>query len=824
MCLPPSLRYSDRMMPEEPADDPAASPNQAATATRVISASVARGHAEERRVLQALEQVLEQPEDQREAFIADLDLPVKMQARLQQLLQQQPRDDDFLATGGSVVAPLQSQLPSSGDRVGIYRIERLLGAGGMGVVYLAQRDDGVYAQQVAIKLLPPNRLLTGEKQREQLLSRFDDERAMLAQLQHPNIVRILDGGRSEEGMPYLVMEYVDGVDLLQYCQRDELSVAARLRLFAEVCEAVQEAHRHLIVHRDLKPGNVLVDAQGVPHLLDFGIAKLVDPILAAQVDAQTTMMAMTPAYASPEQIRHQPITTRSDIYSLGVMLYEMLTGIRPYQAYEQSPVEMERAISQLHPPTLSSALHLAGAEPGYPQLPRRLPADLETIVAKALHKEPERRYGSAQELAEDLGRFLDGQPVKARPDSWLYRSGKFLRRHRIASALVALSIVLILAATGAALHQAQQAERKAQEAVEINAFLIDVLNQANVDEAGSEVSMADVLEAAAARIDTYFSDRPAIASGVRLVIGNSLQNLNRLDAAETQLRTGLAEASASLGPSQSRTIELTSSLAWLLHDQGKLSEARDLYGGLIARMQRDDQIASLTYVRLENDLAVLFLIDEDYASAREHLNVALDTIEKYGLAVSGDEHANILGNLAQALHGLGDLDTADTMYARASELLKVHYPEGSRDTAIAINNRASLAWDRKQPAQALELMAESVEMRRRVYASDHPVVIFGLINLAQMALASDELDKARLAIDEAIAMLDRLPEGGNEERVMAEAARVQIMVAQGQVLEARQALQKLEKRLLDHAELTTRALTAVEQARTSVADGTIRKR
>lgn len=808
------------MNPDEPAANSAPGPHQATPATQVVSAGVARAEAAERRVLRALDEALEQPAEQREAYVASLGLPPSLQARLRDLLQQQAPDDAFLATGGSTVPPASSGLPEAGDHVGNYRIERLLGAGGMGVVFLAQRDDGVYQQQVAIKLLPPNRLFAGEKLRDQLLSRFDDERAMLAQLQHPNIVRILDGGRSEQGVPYLVMEYVDGLDLRTYCQRHALGVAARLRLFSQVCEAVQEAHRHLIVHRDLKPGNVLVDAQGVPHLLDFGIAKLVDPIRAVQVDAQTTMLAMTPAYASPEQLRHQPITTRSDIYSLGVMLYELLAGVRPYQAYELSPVEMERAMSQMNPPTLSRALHLDGASPGYPQLPKRLPVDLETIVAKALHKEPERRYGSAQELAEDLDRFLEGQPVKARPDSWLYRSGKFLRRHRVASVLLALAMVMILAATGAALHQARQAEQRAQEATEMNAFLIDVLNQSNIEETGSEVSMAEVLEAAAARIDTYFSGRPAIAAGVRLVIGNSLYSLNRLEAAEAQFREGLAEASESLGPSQSVTIELTSSLAWLLQDQGHLKEARDLYATLIERMQDDGKAHTATYLRLQNDLGVLLLNDGAYPEARTRIAAALDVIEKDGVDVSGDEHANILGNLAQALHGLGDLDAADAIYARAGELLQARYPEGSRDTAILLNNRASLAWDRKQPQQALELLTESVDMRKRVYANDHPVVVFGLVNLAQMALASHQPDQAHRAVDEAIAMLDRLPEGGIEERIMAEGARVQVLVAQGHVVEAAQALHTLEARLADHTELTTRAQNAVDLARKAVAQTT----
>ena len=751
----------------------------AGDATLVISPEAAAGRAAEKLVLEALDTVLEKPASEHEAAIAGLGLPPSLELRLRQLLAQHQKSD-FLQTAGGIPASLPLSLPQPGSRVGNYCIQRLLGAGGMGVVYLAERDDGVYAQTVAIKLLQPTRLVADAQQRERLLSGFDDERAILAQLQHPNIVRILDGGRTEDGVPYLVMEYVNGVDLLSHCHRRQLDVEARLRLFAKVCQAVQEAHRHLIVHRDLKPGNVLVDGQDMPHLLDFGIAKLVDPLQAAQADAQSTVAAMTPAYASPEQIRHKPITTASDIYSLGVILYELLAGRRPYQSHESSPGEIERAISELDPPTLSRALHQHDAEPGYAQLPRHLPADLERIVAKALHREPARRYGSAQELADDLERFLLGQPIKARPDTWLYRTSKFLARNRLASALAGLALALVLGSAAVAVHQAKAAEQRAREAIEMSNFLLEVLSQANIDTVGSEPSMAEVLKAAAERIDTYFLDRPAAAASIRHVIGNSLMSLYQLDEAEAKLRTGLDEARAAYGPVHATTLGIANSLAWMAGERGHPEEAASLYREQIERLRQHGLTRIAAWPRTWNDLGRLYLVHGDYDQASQAMAQAISAIEADATLLPEDEQATIFSNQAQILHGLQQLDAADALYEKAIAMIARVHGEDNREQAFMLNNQAILAWDQGNRERALDLASRSVQMRKRVYRHAHPDIAHALTNVALMAKHMQHLDLALESIDDAILTLDQLDIPTGENHVKAHAVRSGILLDLGQ--------------------------------------------
>lgn len=764
----------------------------------------------ERVLLRHLEMLLDRPEAEHEAVIRALGLPKGMEQRLRRLLEQQARAGDFLETPDVHLPSSPSALPQDGERIGIYRIERPISAGGMGVVYLAERDDGLYRQRVAIKLVQPSHLLLDPARRQGLLTRFEEERAMLAQLQHPNIVRILDGGQTEQGLPYLVMDFVDGVDLMQYCRDRQLDVAARLVLFCQVCDAVQEAHRHLIVHRDLKPGNVLVDANGLPHLLDFGIAKLLDPLRPGDADGQTQVTvlgAMTPAYASPEQLRRHPLTTRSDIYSLGVMLYQMLTGKRPYDTDDLSPAEIERAVCTTEPPPLSRVLHDGDADPGYAQLPRSLPQDLERITAKALHKEPERRYGSAQELSDDLRRHLAGQPVQAQPDTWGYRVSKFLGRHRVASALAGAALALILIASGLALHQAHKARQAATEAGEINAFLLEVLNQSNIDHVGAEVHLGDVLEAAASRLDQRFGDRPGIAAGIRHAIGGSLSNLNRLDAAETQLQTGLDEARSALGPTHPTTLKLSEALALVWLDQGHYSEAISLLQEVaddMAGSGREDA-PDYDYVRLQNNLGYAYMSREEYAAAQPHIAKALVAIEQRGVKMPEDEYASLLNNHAQVLHDLGELDTADAAYRRAQALLEKMYPEGSRDIAITLNNRASLAREMGQGEEALVLMRESVQMRRRSYQGDHPVVAFGLINLARLAMAEKRLDVAGPAAEEAVAMTLRLYPEASEYKAMAYGEMVKVHLGRGEIAAARTALDSAKAFLAELPEPSQRS-------------------
>ncbi len=361
------------------------------------------------------------------------------------LLAQEEALGDYLEPPASFVEAARELRPRDqarlGERVGAWRLERKIGAGGMGAVYLAVRADGHFEQRAAVKLL---RLGVDSPQ---LVERFRRERQVLAQLEHPGVARLLDGGVTEDGLPYIAMEYIEGAPIDRWCDEQRLSIRERLKLFVKVCAAVQYAHQHLVVHRDVKPGNILVNAQGEPKLLDFGLAKVLDEDFD-RTATQTGAHALTPAYASPEQVRGEAVTTASDVYSLGVVLYELLTGKRPHDVETTSFHELARRIAEQAPKPPSEAVDEfdpARAGSTQPELARRrLRGDLDGIVLKALHKDPARRYASAGHLAEDVERHLDDWPVLARGDSLLYRTRKLVQRHRALAVASALGIAALI--------------------------------------------------------------------------------------------------------------------------------------------------------------------------------------------------------------------------------------------------------------------------------------------------------------------------------------------------------------------------------------------
>ena len=380
--------------------------------------------------------------------------------------------DKPLSQIAASLLPAEQHSSMLGRRIGVYRLTGLIGQGGMGAVYRAARDDQQYQKEVAIKLVK------GGLGPDFALQRFRRERQILARLEHPNIARLLDGGTTEEGWPYLVMEKIDGQTISEYCEANSLSMQQRLELFRFVCAAVQYAHQNLIIHRDIKPSNILVTNDGVPKLLDFGIAKLLDPeqsLNTAGTDpgqTATAMRVMTPAYASPEQARGEPVTTSTDIYSLGVVLYELLTNQRPYQIKGNSFAEIERAICSTEPEKPSAAVRQNST--GQIKLSRQLAGDVDNIVLMAMRKEPERRYVSVEQFSEDIRRHLDGLPVNARQDTVHYRAGKFVRRHRwgvMASVLIAL---LLIGGAAFSSYQARRAERRFQQVRKLaNTFLFE---------------------------------------------------------------------------------------------------------------------------------------------------------------------------------------------------------------------------------------------------------------------------------------------------------------------------------------------------------------
>ncbi|MFQ5572464.1 MAG: serine/threonine protein kinase, partial [Rhodothermales bacterium] len=392
------------------------------------------------------------------------------------------------------------------QRIGPYQVVRELGRGGMGAVFLAERADGQFEQQVALKLIKRG------MDSDAILRRFLRERQILAHLRHENIARLLDGGVSDEDRPYFAMEYIDGLPLPDYCDTHRLDVEARLRLFQDVCRAVQYAHRSLIVHRDLKPSNMLVTEDGTVKLLDFGIAKLLDPEAQSGATALTEagLRAMTPEYAAPEQVRGEPVTTATDVYTLGVVLYELLTGHRPYQFERREPKAIARVINDVEPELPSTAvrretdiqhtdgttetvtpLSVSRARSTQPdRLRRRLSGDLDTVVLKALRKEPERRYASAEAFVEDIRRHLAGLPVLAQKDTLAYRASKFVRRHTVGVVFAtALGLLTLGSAVVMALQQAETM-REAAKAEEVKSFVMSLFEMSDPDASKGETITA----------------------------------------------------------------------------------------------------------------------------------------------------------------------------------------------------------------------------------------------------------------------------------------------------------------------------------------------
>ena len=735
-------------------------------------------------VLRWFEASLDQPVERRDAWLREQSLPDALRERVQRLLRVEAGLGGFLEN--ELEAPAPAGFPTPGGHVGNYQLLWRLDAGGMGVVYRARRADGSYQQEVAVKLIRPLHLAASPEFRQLMLARFDQERILLARLQHPNIARILDGGRTEAGIPWLAMEFVDGSSLIDYCERNRLDLRARLRLFLKVCAGVQEAHRHLIVHRDLKPDNILVTRDGEPKLLDFGIARtLQDGDDASQV---TRLTAMTPAYASPEHMRRQPLTTASDVYSLGVLLYQLLAGTRPYVLDGLSPAEAERTVCDGTPPSIRTLL----ARDGQPARAAQVGADLEQVVARAMHKDATRRYATAQALAADIERWLAGKPVLAHPDSPLYRLRKFVGRHPLGVAAGALALTAVLGASGFALWQARQARQAAADMRVMNAFLLDVLKTSDPFDADRELTLSEALDVAATRIDERFAGRPELAAELRFGIGYSMLSRYRLEAADTQLARALAESRTAFGEDDIRTLRVGDAIAYLRQEQDRGQEAEAGFRNVIARLQRNRLTDDPLYGNVLGNLGNLFLVREDYRQADPWLRQAMAWFDVHPDAPANDR-ANILSNLAHAAHGLEDLPRADALYARAQAAMAIAYPQGSPDQAILLNNRALLAEDRGDRAAALALHRQSLAMRRKVFSSEHPMTLTALTNVARVSLETGEAKQALPLAEAAGAMADRVyADAPNGRHASTWATVADVRLANGDVAGASAALRRAD--------------------------------
>lgn len=643
--------------------------------------------------------------------------------------------DEFGADTAGALAP--------GAQLGAWRIEGELGHGGMGTVYAVSRADGQYEQRAALKLL------RGAVDDAVSRERFRRERRILARLEHPSIARLLDGGVAPDGRPYLVLERVDGESITRWCDERRLGVEPRLRLFGAVLEAVEHAHRNLIVHRDLKPSNILVNSEGQVKLLDFGIAKLLDQ--DQETELTRTRAPLTPQYAAPEQITGEAVTTVTDVYALGLMLYELLAGVHPYRVKPDSAHAIERGIVAGSFPPPSSAAARAGEEVAArrgltaARLARRLRGDLDAVVLRALAQEPARRYPSVAALRADLDAYLSGLPVSARRDSLAYRMGTFVRRHRIgvaAAAALALALVGALVATALALAASRERLAEARRATAIKEFLVGLFAEIDPDQGTrSERTLADLLEAGERRLATELADQPRTRAELALTLGTIERNLGHYDRAEQLLSEARRLTAQAFGPASPEAGRVL--LAW-----GDLHYWRDDYAEALAAHRQALEIFSAAGPRYRAELAeahfnagaaLRMLGRFEEALAEEQRALALDR-EVHGaesLEVADDEDG-----LARLLHSAGRDAEALPFASHALTVRRAHLAADHPRIASALETKGLIEAALARYDEAIAALREALEIRRRAYGEEHPQVVESLNGLATALADAGRLSEA----------------------------------------------------------------------------------
>lgn len=677
--------------------------------------------------------------------------------------------------------------PTPGSRIDRYQLLERVGEGGMGIVYRAERADGAYEQTVALKLVKPG------MDSEAVLRRFRSERQILAGLRHPGIARLLDGGL-HEGRPYLVVEFVDGEPITAYCERRGLAIDERLALFEQVCEAVAYAHRNLVVHRDLKPSNILVTeaetGRAQVKLLDFGIARLLQGSDDRPAITQTGDRVLTPAYASPEQISGERVTTATDVYGLGVVLYELLTGVRPFEG--EALRALERAVLEKVPSPPSAAARSASMLP----LARRLRGDLDTIVLKALRKEPERRYLSAEGLLADLRRHRSKLPVEARPDRAAYRIRKFVERHRKGVAAAAIALVFVAAVASAAFVRISQerdrARLEATKAAAVAAFLQETFAVSDPSQSrGETVTARELLDRGAERIAADLGGQPEVQAEMMHVIGEVYGRLGLYSEADTLLHQALELRQEILRGDDPDLAQTLHALGVLYEMQGRYQEAADVNrsaAAMLADRGDDEALAdalhSLAHAQMrlgvldeaeQNILQAVRikqrLFGEVHPKVAYSLNILGDVYNYQGrperaapilrdvlamrIDLLGADHLDVAvsyHNLGAALRDLRRYAEAEANYRQALPIWEKVYGGKGQEYANTLSQLALMvsAQGRFEEAEALHL--EAIEIVRGVFGDAHPRISAALIRFGMSLAEEGRLPEAEEAFRDAVSM------------------------------------------------------------------------
>jgi eukaryotic-like serine/threonine-protein kinase len=679
----------------------------------------------------------------------------ELAARLDRLLAADAAPTGFLDQP-TLAVPVQEddeppQLPP-GTTVGAWRVISLAGRGGMGEVYLAERSDPAFTQRVALKVIKRG------MDSQAIVRRFVRERQILARLDHPNLARLLDGGTGPDGRPYFAIEWVDGEPITSWCRRRGLDLDGRLRLIRTVCLAVASAHQRLVVHRDLKPANILVTPDGTPKLLDFGIAKL----LAGEGEAEGLTLTqlgarvLTPAYAAPEQILGEPVSTATDVYALGVLLYELITGTLPHRRDQRALSALASAVEHETVERPSAALRRPHEDR---RLARRVAGDLDLVVMTAMHRDPARRYPTAQALANDLDHFLAGRPIRARPDELGYRVRKFVGRHRLPVAAVAAGIAALVAGLVLSLWQAhaarlaaQRADAEAKRAERVKSFLVSIFQQSDPESGeGAKLSARELLERGAASIDSGLAGEPEVQAELLEAVARIETNLGLPAQALAHARRALALRQARLPPSDGRiglsrlVLGEAQEMADVPGEAGKTYEAA--LPVLIAGFGGD----SLEVAHARRDLAAILRTPREYDRRIGLQRQALATYVRR-LGEGHVDSAETLNELAVTLELAGRYGEAEAAYRRSATLLERSLGPNSLKVATVNYDLAGLLDRLGRGAEARPLFERAIAGQRVTLGAHHLRLADSLFSYGILLMADEDFAAAEAAFSEALSI------------------------------------------------------------------------